>query len=137
MITGKIKRIAGYNDEWNSQGIQLEDGQWYNYKGTQEECEKFFGKFKEGDKISLEIKEGTRQILSMPVLPAIERKESSEDMGLAVAIVRDSLQEAREIMVEIVKNKAEGEELFFTPEHLLELADQIRRTKIFLRINKK
>ena len=131
IIKGKVIRIS---QREKSYGIQVkEEGKepvWLNNFGECPVAEK--------DEVEAEYEtteEGFKNIKTLKKLAREEISEKSkEDIGsLAVTIVKDSLNEARQILVDFIKNKPDGEELSFTPEDLIEIADQIRKTKLDLK----
>jgi len=78
-ITGTVERIAAYNDERQSRGIQV-DKTWYNRKGTSDECNAFFKKIEKGRQVTAEVDED-RYIKSMGLIelsPIVDGVEISD-----------------------------------------------------------
>jgi len=73
-ITGTVERLAAYNEERQSRGIQV-DKTWYNRKGTSDECNAFFKKIEKGKQVTAEVDEN-RYIKSMGLIEGETKSES-------------------------------------------------------------
>ncbi len=78
-VKGKVIRMADWNEEYGSKGIQLDNNTWYNIYGSKEECAVKTRNLFTGANVVLEVKEGTRKVEVIMLLEKSIEEILSED----------------------------------------------------------
>lgn len=70
LITGKLKAIAEYNDQYKSQGLLIqtdpsEEGDWYNIREPEEVCFNMVKDLKKGEEITITVPKGKKQVINI------------------------------------------------------------------------